>query len=80
MVAFACKKGYSEVDSRKVFQDFNEFIQSWIKKDEEFIIGKDANEADEENFDLVKFYAGNDLTEVFKCMHLEVTPPYTYQK
>eukprot|EP00957_Ditylum_brightwellii_P196160 14945966-Ditylum_brightwellii.AAC.1 len=65
---YFCKKGHQNPDPRKLFFcDFTQFIDSRLEKDEELIIGIDANETDEETSDLHKFLTDTDLVDA--CRH-----------
>eukprot|EP00957_Ditylum_brightwellii_P205435 15343879-Ditylum_brightwellii.AAC.1 len=46
---------------------------------EELIIGIDANETDAEGTDLHSFLFENELVDAFCHLHLDATPPNTYQ-
>eukprot|EP00957_Ditylum_brightwellii_P023805 1796589-Ditylum_brightwellii.AAC.1 len=74
------KQGYVNPGPRKGFlQDFSTVVKSRIDQDEELIIGMDANDNNQDTSDFRKFYTNNDLVDVFKCLHPEITPPNTYQ-
>eukprot|EP00957_Ditylum_brightwellii_P036228 2744337-Ditylum_brightwellii.AAC.1 len=75
------KQGYIDPEPRKIFlQDFSKFVESRIAKDEELMIGIDANNNDQDTSDFRKCYTKNDLVDVFKRLQPGITPPNTYQQ
>eukprot|EP00957_Ditylum_brightwellii_P139610 10640863-Ditylum_brightwellii.AAC.1 len=75
------KKGHQNPDPRKLFFcDFTRFINSRLEKDEELIIGINANETDEVTSNIHKFLTDTDLVNAFRHAHPNVTPPNTFQR
>eukprot|EP00957_Ditylum_brightwellii_P185949 14156678-Ditylum_brightwellii.AAC.1 len=72
--------GHQNPNPRKLFFcNFTRFIDSRLEKDEELIIGIDANETDVETSDLHKFLTETDLVDAFRHAHPNATPPNMFQ-
>eukprot|EP00957_Ditylum_brightwellii_P030217 2287185-Ditylum_brightwellii.AAC.1 len=75
------KRGYKEPDPRRMFlKDFKKFIDQQISKNEELIIGIDANETDNIGTGLQTFLLENDLEDAFTHLHPDIAPPHRYQR
>eukprot|EP00957_Ditylum_brightwellii_P008250 623753-Ditylum_brightwellii.AAC.1 len=77
----AAQKKDRDPDPRKIFlQDFSKIVEDRIRKEEELIIGMNANDADCANSEFEKFHINNDLVDGFAHLHPNTTPPPTYQR